>query len=264
MLGVNVCAHAATLYVATNGTYRDSTTPALKAQGRTIASNPSTPVRTITNAAQFSEPGDTIEVAPGTYPDAVIVAYVNNLLIRGKLNSPKPIIKPGASEDYSLVRITGSSFVTFTGFEVDGSNAGKKPGGILIVPRTTGTVITPCHPITVSYNKVHDAGIGSNPDGTYTVGNDYINITGNEVYNCLATGKYGVARSRYSMTKSSRERRPLLQQQPSVQEQHLHSYLREPNGRPGDSVRNRDRARLEHDVLLRPGLGRFVCEHGGG
>ncbi len=186
-------AEAATLYVATNGTYRDSSTPALKAQGRTIASNSSTPVKTITNAAQLSEPGDTIEVAPGTYTDSVIIAYVNNLLIRGKLNSPKPIIKPGASEDYSLVRITGSSFVTFTGFEVDGSNAGKNPGGILIVPRKTGTVTTPCHHITVSYNKVHDAGgggIGSNPDATYTIGNDYINITGNEIYSCLTTGKY--------------------------------------------------------------------------
>ncbi|MBC7807895.1 MAG: right-handed parallel beta-helix repeat-containing protein, partial [Akkermansiaceae bacterium] len=139
------------------------------------------------------EPGDTIEVAPGTYTDSVIIAYANNLLIRGKPGSPKPIIKPGPGEDYSLVRITGSSFITFTGFEVDGSDAGNNPGGILIVPRKTGTITTPCHHINVTYNKVHDVGgggIGSNPDATYTIGNDYINITGNEIYNCLTTGKF--------------------------------------------------------------------------
>ena len=182
-----VQASPVTMYVATNGSY---------SRTRLEATNPGTPVSTITRAAQLSQPGDTIEVAPGEYTGSVIIAYVGNLVIRGKAGAAKPILKTTADDDYALVRITGSNNITFSGFEVDGTGAGPNCAGILIVPRTdtkTG-VITTCHDINVNYCKVHDTGgggIGANPDDpTRTVGCDYIHITGNEIYNCLSTGKY--------------------------------------------------------------------------
>jgi serralysin len=190
-------AEAATLYVdAVRGQYRDPS-PATKAANRLAITNPDTPAKTITNAAQLSETGDVIEVAPGTYTDSTIIAYVNNLVVRGKAGSPKPILKPGPGEDYAIVRITGSSYITFTGFEIDGSNAGPNVSAVLIHPRKTGTVITTAHHVTVSNNIVHDAGgagIVTNPDRTDPadpVGCDYITIIGNEIYNCLATGSQG-------------------------------------------------------------------------
>ena len=176
-----------TMYVAPNGSY---------SRTRLEASNPATPFSTITRAAQLSQPGDTIEVAPGEYTGSVIIAYAGNLVIHGKPGAARPVLKTTAGEDYALVKITGSNNITFSGFEVDGTGAGPDCAGILIVPRTdTNTgVITACHDISVSYCKVHDAGgggIGANPDDpTRTVGCDYIQITGNEIYNCLSTGKY--------------------------------------------------------------------------
>lgn len=186
-IAARVQASPVTMYVATNGAY---------SRTRLEATNPGTPVSTITRAAQLSQPGDIIEVAPGEYTGSVIIAYASNLVIRGKPGAAKPVLKTTAGEDYALVKITGSNNITFSGFEVNGIGAGPNCAGILIVPRTdtkTG-VITTCHDINVNYCKVHDAGgggIGSNPDDpTRTVGSDYIHITGNEIYNCLSTGKY--------------------------------------------------------------------------
>lgn len=182
-----VQASPVTMYVATNGSY---------SRTRLEATNPGTPFSTITRAVQLSQPGDTIEVAPGEYTGSVIIAYASNLMIHGKPGAAKPVLQTTAGEDYTLVKITGSNNITFSGFEVNGVGAGPNCSGIEIVPRTdtkTG-VITACHDINVSYCKVHDmggGGIGANPDDpTRTVGNDYIHITGNEIYNCLSTGKY--------------------------------------------------------------------------
>ena len=174
-----------TLYVATTGHYSTS---------RAQISNPLTPDgSTITNAGQVSQAGDTIEVAPGTYNEDVNIAYENNLLIHPTPGSTvKPLIRPSASNDYAAVKINGSNNITFTGFEVDGSTGGPNCSGILVVPRTTGNVITPCHGTIITNCYVHNAGggIGSNCDSTYTVGNDYNQFIGNVVSNCLNKSIY--------------------------------------------------------------------------
>lgn len=169
--------HAATLYVAKNGSNSISYSSA-------VAGNP---LLTITKAIELAQSGDVIQVKPGTYNEQVNINK-SNLTIKAALTGEanRPVIAPNNSGIWQAVYINGQSNVTLSGMAVDPTNANAECDGVQITGGSTS--------INITYNIVRNAGGGGiityNPNvdasgpGGAPGGCDFITITGNEVYNC--------------------------------------------------------------------------------
>ncbi len=89
-----------------------------------VVPGPGTPIQTAVNAAS---PGDTINVAAGTYTEQVVIT--KNLTLTGAgsgttiIQAPDPLVRDDVYDRYNIVLFNGSITVEFSGFTVQGPRA---------------------------------------------------------------------------------------------------------------------------------------------
>ena len=184
-----------TYYVSANGSDRNS--------GLSTAS----PFKTIQKAADLTNPGDTILIKNGLYPEVVITrsgtasAWITYKAHPGHY----PKIQLPQSSWYGILIQNGASYIEIKGFEIIGNNAkitldyAMSQTKNTLNPLTSGNGISiegradyssgHPHHIRILNNKIHDcggAGIGA-------LEADYITVEGNEVFNNAWYSPYGTS-----------------------------------------------------------------------
>ena len=167
------------------------------------------PFRSLQEAADRTQPGDTVYVMNGTYSEAD--SFTNILTIRnsGKPNAwitykaypgDKPELK---SHNWNAIEVKGASYIVIDGFDLEGNNGNvtldyalaqkdntnnpsTSGNGIGIVESDESPKIRSKH-IIIKNNNVYNFGGG----GIYTAPADYVTIENNQVHGNAWYSPYG-------------------------------------------------------------------------